>query len=899
MPTRLFLFVALFLLPCSLSAQVCESTRFTPYPGGAHGIHLGTSVALDGDLLATGAPGWSIGFGATGCLTGVVEVRRRVAGEWTHETVLAPAVEDDEILFGRSVAISGNVIAVGAPFAGTYGFGRGFIFRGTPENGWVQEQEVVPISGNDFGTATALLDDVVVFGQTGIGQDSGQVFRRDAITGEWVGEAVLIPAGLSTFSDFAESIALIEDEIWFGAPGQDDGFDEGAVYIFRRDPATGLWSEVDKLTPPVPAPDSSFGESVSVRGDVAIVGAPDYDGTSASQGAAFVYRRDPISSEWVFAEQITGAVMPPGFSVSLGTSVSIDGNFAAIGARSNAGMLFNVGTGFLYSYDPVSSSWSPDASFFSPEQFHGDFMGSSTAIDGATALFGAPGVRLNSVLDAGTVTIAEQDVGGDWIQTDAVWLSDGTARDRLGSSVDLDGPLAIAGAPGNRHLPDPGAAYIYRFDPSTGEWTEDQRLEPESNGEAHLFGDSVGISGEFAVVAGPLHDAIGEDSGSVRVYRYDSLLEEWTETQTLTASDGGLFASSLAIRGNSLVIGGAGSFPTSRVFSYRWDALASLWIEEQIVTPAGSAPGEQFGASVALNESMLVVGAPYDDGATEGSGAMYIFERDPVSGLWVQTDRLFASDGQAGDEFGARVSASGEFAWAGATLHDGSVENSGAVYIYRRNSVTGSWSEHQKLTASPEISFNRFGSHFDVRGDQAALRYSLGFPLEGGLERYRWDAAVDRWVKVGELIASGLASGDSFGSGVALHGEHLIAGAIGDDAGCLPTICDGCLSGAVHFLSPDSCTPDPKFVRGDANGDSVVDIADPLFTLNYLFSGGSALCLDAQDANDDGSVDVADSVHGLNYLFGPLSQPVQPFPNCGEDLTPDLLPGYCTDSNCP
>ncbi len=77
------------------------------------------------------------------------------------------------------------------------------------------------------------------------------------------------------------------------------------------------------------------------------------------------------------------------------------------------------------------------------------------------------------------------------------------------------------------------------------------------------------------------------------------------------------------------------------------------------------------------------------------------------------------------------------------------------------------------------------------------------------------------------------------------------------------------------------------FVRGDANGDASVDVADAVYALTYLFSAGPSDCLDAIDTNDDGSLDVADPVTALSYLFSGGPSPSSPFPECGVDPTDD------------
>ena len=78
---------------------------------------------------------------------------------------------------------------------------------------------------------------------------------------------------------------------------------------------------------------------------------------------------------------------------------------------------------------------------------------------------------------------------------------------------------------------------------------------------------------------------------------------------------------------------------------------------------------------------------------------------------------------------------------------------------------------------------------------------------------------------------------------------------------------------------------DEAFVRGDANGDGSVNIADALMVLAHLFGSGALLCDDAADANDSGLVDLSDSVALLNYLFVSGSVMPSPSPSCGIDTT--------------
>ncbi|MGE4632155.1 MAG: hypothetical protein AAEJ47_03880 [Planctomycetota bacterium] len=79
------------------------------------------------------------------------------------------------------------------------------------------------------------------------------------------------------------------------------------------------------------------------------------------------------------------------------------------------------------------------------------------------------------------------------------------------------------------------------------------------------------------------------------------------------------------------------------------------------------------------------------------------------------------------------------------------------------------------------------------------------------------------------------------------------------------------------------------FLRADINIDGVIDMADPIGLLQYLFLGIELLCHDAGDIGDDGVLDISDPIQLLNYLFSQGPTPAYPFPVAGSDLTDDAL----------
>ena len=98
----------------------------------------------------------------------------------------------------------------------------------------------------------------------------------------------------------------------------------------------------------------------------------------------------------------------------------------------------------------------------------------------------------------------------------------------------------------------------------------------------------------------------------------------------------------------------------------------------------------------------------------------------------------------------------------------------------------------------------------------------------------------------------------------------------------------------AHAFNPGL---DEIFLRGDANNDTHIDVADPIFINAWLFSGGTTPpCVSAADANDDGGIDTADVSYLLNFLYLGGPAPPSPYPGCGNDYTEDEL--SCVISAC-
>jgi hypothetical protein len=296
--------------------------------------------------------------------------------------------------------------------------------------------------------------------------------------------------------------------------------------------------------------------------------------------------------------------------------------------------------------------------------------------------------------------------------------------------------------------------------------TEVQKLTASDAAPGDQFGFSVDHSG---VIGAP-----GKDSGTGAVYLFDYIAGGWVETQKITALDGtpgDQFGYSVDYRGK---IGAPGKDSETGA-AYSFDYIAGGWVETQKITASDAASGDKFGYSVFTSGSDFTVGAP---GANSGTGAVYIFKKDYVTGIWTETQKITASDAAAGDQFGHSVYINDYYLMVGAHGNDDSGGFSGSVYCFERSYVTGMWTEAQKLTASDAAAGDKFG--YFMNYDILTLNL-IGAPgaNSGAGAVYSFDRISYAWsvTEARKLTASDAAPGDQFGYSVDIY--SLIGALIG------------------------------------------------------------------------------------------------------------------------
>ncbi|NOT02614.1 MAG: hypothetical protein HOP29_18565 [Phycisphaerales bacterium] len=375
------------------------------------------------------------------------------------------------------------------------------------------------------------------------------------------------------------------------------------------------------------------------------------------------------------------------------------------------------------------------------------------------------------------------------------------ANDEFGRSVSVSGDTAVVGAYGHDVAGSVfGSAYVYLR--SGGVWTQQHNLTALDAETGDGLGVSVSVSDETAVVGAWDDDDAGTSSGSAYVFVRAGAV--WTQQQKLTASDaaaGDLFGVSVSVSGDTAVVGAYGDDDAGLVSgsAYVYVRCGEAWIQQQKLTASDGAASDFFGISVCVSGDTAVVGAELDDGAVSDSGSAYVYVRS--GGVWTEQQKLTAADAAAGDQFGISVSVSEDTAAVGAVGDDSAGSFSGSAYVFVRSG--GVWTQQQKLTASDAAAGDQFGVRVSVDGDTAVV----GAPRDGDAgddsgSAYVYVRSGGVWNQQPKLTASNAAADDFFGISVSVNGDTAFVGAhYNDDAGSL--------SGSAYAFSCGSeCAPD-------------------------------------------------------------------------------------------
>ena len=398
-------------------------------------------------------------------------------------------------------------------------------------------------------------------------------------------------------------------------------------------PAWGqcLANEIQKLTASEASLGDHFGTSVHIRGDLVIVGANLDDDGGLNTGAAYVLRFDPGTSQWTEEQKLTAIEPVPQSDFGIFTAINpVDPNLVIVGAWRDGENGYTAGSAYIFRFDPETSLWVQEQKLLASDGTNFDRFGSAVSIWGDVAMVGS-WLDDDPDPDTGSVYVFQYDPdSGIWNEVQKLIPLDWELSGRFGRSVSLQGDTVVIGSPTNHEMGfQGGAAYVYRFDPDgSGQWIQEQKLVASDGDDGDIFGWSVSLDGDVALVGAPVDD-VGPlwNAGSAYVFRFDG--KQWIEEQKLTASDAGIeewFGWSVSLSGDHAAIGGPVADNTGKAYLFGFDG--TQWAEKARLVPPDIELGDALalGISVSTDGEHVIVGANFTtvDEQAE-AGAAYIF----------------------------------------------------------------------------------------------------------------------------------------------------------------------------------------------------------------------------------------------------------------------------------
>lgn len=359
---------------------------------GITGDALGSSVAISGDTAIIGDPLHD--YFSTN--QGAAYVFVRANGQWTQQQRLLASDYNSNDQFGYAVGISGDTAVIGAPnhFASATNAGQAYVFvrSGTT---WT-EQARLAVSGaltNDYlGRSIAVDGDTVVVGAPGVdltGQtDAGAayVFFRTGTT--WMQQQRLVAGDALAADAFGSAVALSGNTVVVGAPRDDTtagGIDAGSAYVFLR---TGItWAQQMQLVAADGLTTDLFGSAVAISADTAVVGSPQADTAGGNNaGAAYVYVRSVTT--WAAQQKLTAADGAAGDL--FGAAVAIAADTAVLGSPLADSVLGGTDSGAAYVWTRTGTTWTQQMKLTATDAVAGDQLGAAASISGDTIVTGVP-----------------------------------------------------------------------------------------------------------------------------------------------------------------------------------------------------------------------------------------------------------------------------------------------------------------------------------------------------------------------------------------------------------------------------------------------------------------------------------------------------------------------------
>ena len=380
--------------------------------------------------------------------------------------------------------------------------------------------------------------------------------------------------------------------------------------------------EEGRLQAPLAGAWTNGGSAVAFSAGRLASGAP----STSAPGRAFTYTTN--AGLWQLdasADALDGAS-----NDRFGKSIALDADTLLVGAPGS-GDLFGNGPGAAYLFTRTGGTWTQVQKFTPAVPKSQGLFGAAVALDGTTLAIGAPQIDVSTM---GQVVVYVKS-GASWVHQQTLIPSGLNPGARAGTSVALEGNRLVVGAPNQivNSIAQVGRAFVFERTGST--WSQVAVIESPTPSATGTFGAAVALDGGRIAVAAtrePYPNAFHR-----RVHLFTGGGASWSLEQTLTgtntATQNCRFGASLALEGSRLLVGAPGHNNPNVLFAGTvklFETSGSSWVETLDIQGSGAVFNALLGESVALAGDLVLGGAP-GLGANAGGNSAYVWRLNPAN----------------------------------------------------------------------------------------------------------------------------------------------------------------------------------------------------------------------------------------------------------------------------
>jgi hypothetical protein len=540
---------------------------------------------------------------------------------------------------------------------------------------------------------------------------------------------------------FGASVSASGDGALVGAFWDDDkGSSSGSVYYYKGlDGKSGTINETVKLLASDGAAEDWFGVSASLSGGSALVGAFQHDDKGNNSGSAYYYKGLNQKNGTVDQEDVKLLASDGAETDTFGLSVSLSGDNALVSAFQHDDKGSNSGAAYYYKglNQKNGTVDQEDVKLLASDGAMGDCFGISVSLSGDSALVGAyqHGDDKGSFGGSAYYYKGLNQKSGTVDQEDVKLLaSDGSADDFFGYSVSLSADRALVGA--NAKESFRGAAYYYKGlngAEKNGTVYQDVKLLASDGAEYDQFGYSVSLSADSALVGARYGNNKGSRSGAAYYYKgLDGKSGMVNETVKLLASDGeqsDSFGYSVSLSGDRFAISARMAYMGMEGTAVQLGKAYAGDIRAFTTLDAGEGTALATGGISFVSQSDWIIGETTSDNQVTLSKVWSSNQANPA-GAWFTDTADVTADSKAvyiGQKTGAdNNTLIIEGALTANAVYSGTADNSGNMLV-----VAAGGEIHIRQLASAFVGTGSGGSGIDtsntiVFDKEALVHFELG-----------------------------------------------------------------------------------------------------------------------------------------------------------------------------